>query len=261
MARGWGPLYALSIRLGLGYLLRNGFMREAVVRVVVPLDPSRYLEFPETLRQLDAHQGDRVLDVASPKLLAVSLARSGVDVTSVDSLPTEVDTWRRLAGQERRLRLMVADGRDLPFAGATFDRAYSVSVLEHIPDDGDERALRELARVVKPGGTIVLTLPFAERYREDWRERAVYSEDGERDGRHFFGRWYDRPRIERLAQAAPELELAGSRLARLQPMAVNRLYERLFPWLVPLGPFFGLMVRERDGPGGDMMRLTFRRRA
>jgi hypothetical protein len=40
-------------------------------------------------------------------------------------------------------------------------------------------------------------------------------------------------------------------------MALNRLYERLFPLLVPLAPLVGLLGRERDGPGGDMMRLTF----
>lgn len=261
MARGWLPLYRLSMRLGARYLLRHGFMREAIIRLVVPLDPSRYLEFPETLRELRAAPGERVLDLASPKLVAVHLARQGVEVTSVDELEPEIETWRRLAGPQPGLELATADGRALPFEDKSFDHAYSISVIEHIADDGDEVALRELGRVVRPGGRIVLTLPYADEYWEDWRESAVYVDHGGDGGKHFFGRWYDAQRIEQLAAAvAPGLELAGKRLARLQPMAVNRSYERFFPWLVPLGPFFGLMVREKDGPGGDMMRLTFVKR-
>ena len=262
MARGWRRLYALSVRLGLRYLFRHGYEREAVIRVVVPLDPSRYLEFPETLRELRAQPGERVVDLASPKLVAASLARDGVQVTSVDELPTEIEKWQRLAGHIPGLQLQVADGRSLPFEDGAFDHAYSISVLEHIPGDGDAQALRELGRVVRPGGRIVLTLPYDENYWEDWRESAMYVDHGGDDGRHFFGRWYDGEHIDKLAAAVgPELELTGRRLARLQPMAVNRSYERFFPWLVPLGPFFGLMVRERDGKGGDMMRLTFTKRA
>src|SRR5207302_1737553 len=140
--RGWGRLYVTSVGLGLGYLLRHGYLREAVIRVVVPLDPSRYLELPETLRELDARPGERVLDLASPKLLTLALAREGVEVTSVDQLAAEIDVWRKLTEGEPRLRFQVADGRALPFEDESFDHAYSVSVLEHIPDDGDERALR-----------------------------------------------------------------------------------------------------------------------
>jgi SAM-dependent methyltransferase len=258
MARGWTGLYRLSIALGVRHLLRRGFLREAVVRIVVPLDPSRYLEFPETVRELAARPGQRVLDLASPKLVAVWLARQGVETVSIDQHAPEVETWRALAGDEPRLTLQVGDGRALPFEAATFDHAYSISVLEHIPDDGDAAALRELGRVVRPGGRIVVTLPYADAYREDWRDVPVYADQGAAGGRHFFGRWYDREHIDRLVGAvAPELTLRDERLARLQPMLVNRLYERWFPWLVPLGPVFGLMVRERDGAGGDMMRLTF----
>lgn len=258
MARGWVGLFLLSVRLGLRHLLRLGYRREAVVRVLVPLDPSRYLEFPETLRELGAGPGDRVLDLASPKLVAAYLARQGTKVLSVDELESEIENWRALAGHIHGLDLQVADGRSLPFADASFDHAYSISVLEHIPGDGDARALRELARVVRPGGRVVVTLPYAEEYSEDWRERPVYVDHGDVDRRYFFGRWYDAAHIDALVAAvAPDLEEWGRRLARLSPMAVNRVYERLFPALVPFGWLFPFLVREVDGPGGDMMRLTF----
>jgi SAM-dependent methyltransferase len=50
----------------------------------------------------------------------------------------------------------VQDLRSLSFADSTFDMVYSVSVLEHIATDR-KSVLRELARVVKPGGVVVIT--------------------------------------------------------------------------------------------------------
>jgi SAM-dependent methyltransferase len=252
--RGWVGLYRTSVGLGAKYLARHGYLREAAIRVVVPLDPSRYLELPETKRELAARPGERVLDLASPKLLAVQLAREGVDVTSVDLLEDEIARWRRLTAGQEHLRFEVADGRALPYDAAAFDHAYSISVLEHIPDGGDTQALNELARVVKPGGRIVITLPHARQAYEEHRDRALYG--GENT---FFQRWYDAAGISELAAAAPALELRGRRISRLQPN-LNTAYNRLFPWLLPLGPFFGLLARQKDGPDGDVVRLTFARR-
>ena len=51
----------------------------------------------------------------------------------------------------------VADGQLLPFPDDTFDRIIAAEVMEHIPDD--EVAATELARVLKPGGTVAITVP------------------------------------------------------------------------------------------------------
>ena len=239
--------------------MREGCARQAAVRVVVPMDPSRYLELPWALHALAARPGERVLDLASPKLLALTLARQGIEVVSVDELEREVETWRRLTEGEPRLRFEVADWRALPFEDASFDHAYSISVLEHIADDGDEQALRELARVVKIGGRIAVTLPYAASYREDWRNRPEFVDHGDVDGRFFFQRWYDDARLDRLVASALALEPVSREVVRMQPNW-NQAYVRAFPWLVPLGPFFGLLGREVGGPGGDVARLAFVKR-
>jgi SAM-dependent methyltransferase len=49
------------------------------------------------------------------------------------------------------------DGTCLPFADGVFDRVIASEVLEHIPDD--QAALDELARVLRPGGTMAVTVP------------------------------------------------------------------------------------------------------
>lgn len=52
------------------------------------------------------------------------------------------------------------DLSEIGFPDATFDLVTCISVLEHIPPPHDRRALRELLRVLKPGGLFVLTLDF-----------------------------------------------------------------------------------------------------
>jgi SAM-dependent methyltransferase len=256
--RGWAGLYAESVRLGARHLVRKGYRREAVVRVVVPLDPSRYLELPWALEQLGAKPGERVLDLAGPKLLSVALAREGVRVTAVDQLEREIETWRALAGDVPGLELLVADGRALPFDDGAFDHASSISVLEHIEARGDEGALRELARVVQPGGRVLVTLPHAPAYREEWRDAPVYANEPGA-GRSFFQRWYDPARVDALVAAAPALELVSRDVVKMQPNW-NDAYVRSFPWLVPLGPLYGLLGREVAAADGDVVRLAFVRR-
>jgi SAM-dependent methyltransferase len=258
--RGWTSLYRTSIALGLRDLMRHGYHREAVVRVLVPLDPSRYLELPWALAALPAAPGEQVLDLASPKLLAVALGRRGVRVTTVDELEPEIEAWRRLAEGEPNVRLVVADGRALPFQDGSFDHATSISVLEHIPDGGDAAALAELARCVRRGGRIAVTVPYAARARNEYRDAPLYVDHGETDasGRAFFQRWYDAEALEALVAAVPALSLEEVSTARLQPN-LNAAYTRTFPLLVPLGPLFGLLARERLGPDGDVARLLLAR--
>jgi SAM-dependent methyltransferase len=53
--------------------------------------------------------------------------------------------------------LAVADGRALPYPDAHFDFAYAVNVLHHVTEPGGrERALGEIVRVLKPGGSFFL---------------------------------------------------------------------------------------------------------
>jgi SAM-dependent methyltransferase len=53
--------------------------------------------------------------------------------------------------------MMVGDGLDLPFPDGAFDRVIAAEVLEHVPED--RRAMAELVRVLRPGGTMAVTVP------------------------------------------------------------------------------------------------------
>ncbi len=53
--------------------------------------------------------------------------------------------------------MVVGDALDLPFPDASFDRVIAAEVLEHVPED--RRAMAELVRVLRPGGTMAVTVP------------------------------------------------------------------------------------------------------
>src|SRR4029079_10963853 len=57
----------------------------------------------------------------------------------------------------RCLRGAVADVRDLPFRDGSFDAVYSMGTIEHF--DETERAVGEIARVLKPGGRAIVGVP------------------------------------------------------------------------------------------------------
>ncbi|HET8652899.1 MAG TPA: class I SAM-dependent methyltransferase [Gaiellaceae bacterium] len=103
---------------------------------------------------LSAAPGQRVLDAgAGQGSMSARLDRLGFEVTSADASEAAVDVLRsRLRGDVVR-----ASVTDLPFPDASFDAAVLGEVLEHVEDD--RAALDEVARVVRPGGAIVLSVP------------------------------------------------------------------------------------------------------
>ena len=93
-----------------------------------------------------------VLDVAcGTGDMVVSLAKQGCTVTGVDISEEMLEMARLKAKGER---LMVADAEQLPFADGEFDAvtcAFGVRNFVHL-----EQGLREMLRVLKPGGTMVI---------------------------------------------------------------------------------------------------------
>jgi SAM-dependent methyltransferase/uncharacterized protein YbaR (Trm112 family) len=57
------------------------------------------------------------------------------------------------------VRFVVGDARYLPFRDATFDCVYSYSVIQHFSREDARQAVKEIGRVLKPGGTAVVQMP------------------------------------------------------------------------------------------------------
>ena len=111
-------------------------------------------------RVLDPKPGERVLEVGPGTgyytLDVADWVAPGGRLDIFDLQQEMLDHTMRRAG-ERGLTNVTAtrgDARDLPYPDASFDAAYLITVLGEIPDQG--AALRELARVLKPGGRLVV---------------------------------------------------------------------------------------------------------
>jgi SAM-dependent methyltransferase len=103
---------------------------------------------------LSASPGPKVLDGgAGQGTMSSRLEKLGFEVTSTDVSVAAVDFLRLNLGGE----VLEADLGELPFADATFDGAVLGEVLEHVEDD--RGALAELARVLRPGGVLAVSVP------------------------------------------------------------------------------------------------------
>ncbi len=103
---------------------------------------------------VDLRAGERVLDVAAGNGNAtLAAARRFAQVTSTDYVAALLDRGKERAAAERLpVTFQVADAEALPFADASFDVALSTFGIMFTPDQ--ETAVREITRVVRPGGRI-----------------------------------------------------------------------------------------------------------
>jgi SAM-dependent methyltransferase len=98
--------------------------------------------------------GDRVLDIGcGTGSLTFTLPEIAnvAGVTGVDLTEPYLE-FARARNADRRISFQQVDARALPFEDNSFDRAFSMLVLQFIPDAA--RAVAEMRRVVRPGGTV-----------------------------------------------------------------------------------------------------------
>lgn len=117
--------------------------------------------YASAVADLGLRTGDRVLDAgcgtgrALPPLRA-AVGPSGV-VVGVDLTPEMLQAAVR-AGRDRDGRLVLADVAALPLRSESLDAVFGAGLIAHLPHPAEN--LRELARVVRPGGTLALFHPI-----------------------------------------------------------------------------------------------------
>ena len=117
--------------------------------------------------RLGLRPGDRLLDLGcGAGRHAFEAARRGARVVALDYAFDELPSVTALIGAMAEQGELPADPHaaavngdacNLPFTTGPFDRIIASEVFEHVPDDG--AAFRELARILRPGGVMAVTVP------------------------------------------------------------------------------------------------------
>lgn len=127
-----------------------------------PFPALRELEYAWSLGQLDRRPGMRTLDIGSYKTWVPRyLAESGLDVVSIDIDPEAIEFQKKQAAQSAKpFAILHADSTKIPLPDGTVDQILAISTVEHFDGSGDSVAMREYFRLLRPGGLVILTVPY-----------------------------------------------------------------------------------------------------
>lgn len=252
--------FTFGLRLGIANLLENGLslgLKKTVGKITQPINS--YTRFPEYHFMAEAILPEvascavhrtKVLDVGSPKCFGLYLAyRFPLELHLTDISHANIDEyvqmWKPLTSKARGLAsFALADARHLSYSDNSFDVVYSMSVVEHVDGrEGDARSIREMIRVLKPNGLLVLSVPYGCRYVE---QLALGLSEPRSESSaafpQFFQRIYNEGELQRrvLASMADLKNIKITTVWRgLRPLAIRWGRRRditrgVFGWLNPL---------------------------
>lgn len=153
-------------------LLQSSVVRQAVRRTSDWVD-LQWSFLVSDLKSVSSAAHGRLLDVGCGDRPYEDFFRP--HVTDYIGIEHEA-TFALTAASTRKKADLTYDGRTLPFDDASFDTVLNVQVLEHTPDP--QHLVDEMSRVLKPGGTLIVTAPFSFRLHEEPHDYFRYSPHG-----------------------------------------------------------------------------------
>ncbi len=127
----------------------------------------------KSIDMLDIQANDKVLIIGAGTGLDVPFLPSSAHYTAVDLTPAMLDHFRRKAAKRNlNADCLVMDAHNLAFAASSFDKVILHFIVAVIPDP--YQLLREVERVLKPGGTAVIYDKFlADKQKAPWWRKTL----------------------------------------------------------------------------------------
>lgn len=168
-----------------------------------PVSIVRYFEYDFALRNFlsSSLTRNQILDISSPYLFGFYLASSsGGEYNYINPDKTDLSLVKKYSSKLKFTMKYSADSADatsLSFSDNSFSHIISISVIEHINGTGDSEAIKEMWRVLKPNGILILTFPVAKTFEEEFSDKDTYGLNVQQiKEKFFFQRVYDENSIK-----------------------------------------------------------------
>ena len=137
-----------------------------------PLGYALRVRQQRVLELLDQPRG-KLLDVGcGPAMIAHDLLKQGYEVWGMDSAPHMIDLCRKQYAGVERAHFSIGEATSLSFMDGFFDAVICMGVLDRV--QSHEMAFKEMLRVVKPNGTLVITFPNLISPYAAWKNYVYY---------------------------------------------------------------------------------------
>lgn len=187
-------------RLGARLLARG--CKRGIGLLLNPCSIVRYFEFDYVAAAMP-NRSSSCLDVSSPRLFSFWLTTTYPQARVLVINPDHADiSWTQQIANKVRFRGIETANVGVEYLAShpgEWDFIYSISVIEHIAGNYDDRdAIRLMWEALKPGGTLALTFPLDRQFRDEYRDRDYYGTQGEpkKGAGVFFQRHYDAAAIQ-----------------------------------------------------------------
>ncbi len=211
--------------------MRARLIRRWIAKIrVLPLHPQWLLAVSgeeHALREALSHLRGRVLDIGCADRRLAGWLPAGCSYIGLDYPSTATSMYHTRPD-------VFGDARVLPFPDGGIHGAIIKDVLEHVP--GPETALAELGRVMEPGATLVLWMPFIYPIHDAPYDFQRYTEHGHREYLARYGF-----EVTQLQPVLSPVETASLMLCLACADAGEQILLRR-PWLLPLLPVLASLV-------------------
>lgn len=207
--------YDFGYKSGLRLLLKGKFSPKLLLN---PVSIVRCFEFDFVYSSLNLNDIHDILDVSSPYLFGFYLCKhEKINYTYINPDRRDLNNVQTLSKKmefKGNFITSYADAKMLEYADCSFDVLLSISVIEHVSGEDDSLVMKELWRVLKPGGGLVLTFPVKNVYEEEFREDDIYNLEGiKKEIGYFFQRIYDEENInKRLLSSISDFEIIDKKV-------------------------------------------------
>jgi ubiquinone/menaquinone biosynthesis C-methylase UbiE len=243
---------------------------------------SRCFEYPLAVINLSIQEGEKLLEIGSGKSCfpLFMVKRRGVNTTVLDidervivqkkyakkvGILNHVITERfnvlddpktktqdkSFTSNDGSFSIIVSDARKINFPDSSFDAVSCISVIEHIPNNGDLLAIKEIARVLKPKGRAFISVPYGQKY-----------EEGKTLGGHFERRYdYEALNARLIQPSGLKLKKIGFVVFDQRSRKLQNLYYKLPKYVrYVLGwscIFLALLIPLRDNANRDNAEFPY----